>query len=235
MKLLKRSLSGLVVAAVLCASILSTVKADAATVTLLRPGSTGYQVEELQRELKTLGFFNYWKTTGYYGTITQTAVIKFQRMYGLKVDGIAGPQTLGKIEQILNNKTALTAFNESQNPDLYWLSRIIEAEASGEPYAGKVAVGSVVINRVSRADFPNTVKGVIFDYYNGIPQFSPVADGTIYNNPSPDSINAAIDALNGAKPVQDSTYFFNPDKSAAPWIVNNKTYVARIGSHVFYK
>lgn len=125
--------------------------------------------------------------------------------------------------------------NESQNPDLYWLSRIVEAEASGEPYLGKVAVGSVILNRVASTDFPDSVKGVIFEYYQGIPQFSPVAEGTIYNTPSQDSINAALDALNGVKPVQNATYFFNPDKSSATWIVDNKIYVTRIGNHVFYE
>lgn len=124
---------------------------------------------------------------------------------------------------------------ESENPNLYWLSRIIEAESSGEPYQGKVAVGSVILNRVISPDFPDSVKGVIFEYYKGIPQFSPVAEGTIYNNPSSDSIKAAQDAIIGAKPAESSTYFFNPDKSAAVWIVNNKTYVIRIGDHVFYK
>ena len=47
--------------------------------------------------------------------------------------------------------------------DLYWLSRIISAEAKGEPLAGQIAVGNVVLNRTRSAAFPNTVKDVIFD------------------------------------------------------------------------
>lgn len=88
---------------------------------------------------------------------------------------------------------------------------------------------------MASSDFPNTVKSVIFEYYRGIPQFSPVEDGTIYNNPSEESIQAAKDALNGVKPVGTAIYFFNPDKATGKWIVNNKTYVTRIGGHVFYK
>lgn len=129
-----------------------------------------------------------------------------------------------------------TSYNRSFNSDdIYWLARIIEAEAGGEPYKGKVAVGNVVINRVLSSSFPNTVYGVIFEYYGNIPQFSPVADGTIYNNPSQVSIQAAKDAANGARPVGDATYFFNPSKAAGTWIVRNKTYVTRIGGHVFYR
>mgnify|MGYP001312437246 FL=1 len=91
------------------------------------------------------------------------------------------------------------------------------------------------MNRVASNEFPNSVKGVIFEYYHNIPQFSPVADGTIYNNPSKEDIKAAEQALSGKKPVGNSTYFFNPKKSEGKWIVKNKIYVTKIGGHVFYK
>ncbi len=74
---------------------------------------------------------------------------------------------------------------------MYWLARIIEAEAGGEPYKGKVAVGNVILNRVKSKDFPNTIYNVIFEYFGNIPQFSPVQEGTIYNTPSKESMNAA--------------------------------------------
>ena len=41
------------------------------------------------------------------------------------------------------------------------LSSTIHHEAGGEPYAGKVAVASVVLNRVDNPRFPNTVCGVV--------------------------------------------------------------------------
>ena len=41
--------------------------------------------------------------------------------------------------------------------------------------------------------------------------------------------------LSGVRPVGNSTYFFNPSKAAGTWIVQNKTYVVRIGNHVFYQ
>lgn len=59
--------------------------------------------------------------------------------------------------------------------DLYLLGAIIQCEAEGEPYEGKMAVGSVIINRVRSSYFPNTVSGVI--YQSG--QFSPVASGRL--------------------------------------------------------
>ena len=59
--------------------------------------------------------------------------------------------------------------------DRYLLASIIYCEAGGEPYAGKLAVGSVVINRLLSSRYPDTVVGVI--YQNK--QFSPVASGRL--------------------------------------------------------
>ncbi len=200
---------------------------------ILKIGSRGDQVSRLQSELKNRGYFNYPRITGYYGYITQDAVIRFQRDNGLAIDGIAGPDTLGALYQssTLSRGGSITR----TSGDTYWLARIIHAEAAGEPYNGKVAVGSVILNRVSSPQFPNSVYNVIFEYYMGIPQFSPVADGTIYNTPSSECIRAAQDALNGIRPVGDATYFFNPSKAAGTWIVRNKQYVGTIGRHVFYR
>jgi spore germination cell wall hydrolase CwlJ-like protein len=61
----------------------------------------------------------------------------------------------------------------SNASDLSMLAALIQCEAGGESYEGKLAVGSVVMNRVSSSHFPNTVAGVI--YQSG--QFSPVASG----------------------------------------------------------
>ncbi|WP_432403322.1 cell wall hydrolase [Wukongibacter sp. M2B1] len=191
----------------------------------LKFGSRGSEVSKLQQTLNNKG---YWAGTvdGIYGLQTEKAVIQFQIANKIIIDGIAGNQTLS----ILYSGSSST-----YSTNLYWLSRIIHAEAGAEPYNGKVAVGNVILNRVKSGDFPNTVKGVIFEYYKGIPQFSPVEEGTIYNTPSAESIQAAKDALNGVRPVGSSTYFFNPAKSAGSWIIKNKTYVMRIGNHVFYR
>lgn len=117
---------------------------------------------------------------------------------------------------------------------LYWLSRIIEAESGAESYRGKLAVGNVILNRVESRDFPNSIYGVIFDRNNGV-QFTPIANGTIYNTPSAESIRAAEECLSGTRVVDDCLYFFNPDTATkASWIIQNCTYYASIGNHDFY-
>lgn len=229
----KRFVSILLVVMLFILNFTSVSAADTTAYPLLRYGSRGTAVVTLQKALITKGYLN-GAADGIYGYYTRNAVIKFQTANRIMIDGIAGNQTQSLLYAQVSQTTS-RGTNTTATVDLYWLSRIIHAEAEAEPYNGKVAVGNVVLNRVNSSDFPNTIKGVIFDYYQGIPQFSPVADGTIYNTPSEDSIRAAKDALSGARPVGSATYFFNPDKAAGSWIVANKTFVMRIGNHVFYK
>ena len=134
-----------------------------------------------------------------------------------------------------NNVSISPSTSEVSNYDdaVYWLSRIIEAEASGEPFEGKVAVGEVILNRVKCEEFPNTIWGVIFDKNFGT-QFEPVANGTIYNTPSKDSILAAKAALEGSNYVGDCLYFLNPTVAKSTWITKNREYYTTISKHEFY-
>jgi len=118
--------------------------------------------------------------------------------------------------------------------DIYWLSRIIQAESGGEPLLGKIAVGNVIINRKNRNDYPNTLKGVIFDKKYGT-QFTPVANGSIYNTPSSDSIKAAKIVLDGYSLNEHMIFFLNPRAATNFWITQNRIFVMKIGNHAFYK
>ena len=125
------------------------------------------------------------------------------------------------------------AENYYDKDELYWLSRIIEAEAGGEILEGKIAVGNVVLNRVASKQYPNTIYGVIFDFKHGI-QFTPAYTGTVYNNPSQESIIAAKICLEGYEIVPGVLFFFNPRIATSSWISENRTFAKRIGLHDFY-
>lgn len=114
--------------------------------------------------------------------------------------------------------------------DIINLARVIHAEAGGESYIGQVAVGGVVINRTRNSGFPQTISGVIFQKN----AFSSVTEGTIWEEPGTDCINAANDALKGWDPSDGAIYFYNPSKPCAPWIFT-RTVIKRIGNHVFAK
>jgi N-acetylmuramoyl-L-alanine amidase len=117
--------------------------------------------------------------------------------------------------------------------DLYWLSRIISAEARGEPFEGQIAVGNVVLNRVRSSDFPSTIYGVIFDRKWGV-QFSPVANGTVYNTPSATSVIAAKICLEGVSVSEDALYFIAPAVISSSWIQRTREYHFTVGRHDFY-
>lgn len=101
---------------------------------------------------------------------------------------------------------AQTAASVSQG-DLDLMAAIIECEAGGEPYEGKIGVGAVVMNRVRSSQFPNTISEVI--YQSG--QFSPVASGKLASVLSrgarQDCYDAARDVFAGANTVGDCLFF----------------------------
>lgn len=117
--------------------------------------------------------------------------------------------------------------------DLYWLSRIISAESRGESFMGKCAVGNVVQSRAASSQFPDSIKEVIFDTKFGV-QFSPISDGSIYNEPTAESVMAAKAVLDGFTKVENCLYFLNPRTATNSWIINNRRFCMRIGNHDFY-
>lgn len=119
-------------------------------------------------------------------------------------------------------KFALTA------EELQLLAQMINAEAGGEPYLGKVAVGAVILNRVRSPHFPNTVRAVLFQPG----QFCPIRVGSFWWTPGPDSVRAARDAAAGQDPSLGALYFYNPKTATNQWI-RTRPILIRIGNHVF--
>ena len=117
--------------------------------------------------------------------------------------------------------------------DLVWLSAIINAEARGEPLEGKLAVGTVVMNRLESDMYPDSVKDVILDCRYGV-QFAPVANGSIYLSPTDESIIAAKLCLDGFRTHPDILFFYNPAISESTYFKENRTYEFTIGNHEFY-
>ena len=201
---------------------------------VLRQGSTGGEVKEVQRRLKMWGYYS-GAVDGIFGSGTKKAVIAFQKKNGLTADGIVGKATyaaLGMNDSYnalqgnsTNKPSSSTSYSSS---DLYLMAKAIYAEGRGESYTGQVAIGAVIMNRVKSPSFPNTIAGVI--YQKGA--FTAVADGQINLEPNQTAYNAARDAMNGWDPTYGAIYYYNPAKSTSAWIFSRPT-VTTIGKHVF--
>ena len=194
---------------------------------LSKYGSRGSEVRTIQDKLKRWGYYT-GSVDGIYGSQTVTAVKKFQQKNGLTVDGIAGTKTLNAMGIMTSSSSSGSSSNNSSNVNL--LARAIYGEARGEPYAGQVAVGAVILNRVKSSKFPNTIAGVI--YQSGA--FDAVSDGQINLNPDSTSKKAAQDALNGWDPSYGAIYYFNPSTATNKWIWSRPLTVT-IGKHRFCK
>ena len=128
----------------------------------------------------------------------------------------------------------LSASRFYREDEVYWLSRIINAESRGESLLGQIAVGNVVLNRVKSPLYPNTIWGVIFDKKYGV-QFSPILDGSIYQEPGYTSILAAKICLEGFSLSDNVLFFLYPRASTSSWIPRTREYSFSIGKHDFYR
>ena len=92
--------------------IFSVKDASAATTNrpILMQGMQGPYVKSLQTDLKTIGVF-YMTPTGYFGSLTKTSVVKFQKKYYLTADGIVGSQTYYKIDKLLGRVTSTSSIS----------------------------------------------------------------------------------------------------------------------------
>ena len=127
----------------------------------------------------------------------------------------------------------MATFDGYSQEDLKWMAQIIHAESNGEPYAGKLAVGNVILNRVNYHQYPNTIKGVIFDHKHGV-QFTPTVNGAIYNTPSTESYIAAVEVLEGKMNAEGALFFYNPRYAKSTWVSRNREFAFSLSNHNFY-
>ena len=118
-----------------------------------------------------------------------------------------------------------------------WLEKLVEAEAGGEPYRGKLAVATVIANRVESPIFPDTVMEVIKANNGERHQFSPWDDGRIYEvEPSSATKRAVSEVFDHGKRIlsPDVVYFAMIDVAFRDWMGKTRRYVTTIGNHAFF-
>jgi len=98
---------------------------------VLKTGNSGSQVATLQKDLATAGFYK-GPVTGYYGSITTSAVTKFQRSNGITPDGVAGDVTLAALQarggsNVNSGLSDVLLFQGSSGPDVTTLQNRLTA------------------------------------------------------------------------------------------------------------
>ena len=118
------------------------------------------------------------------------------------------------------------------------LLKIVEAEAGTEDIKGRVLIANVIMNRVMHPEFPDNITEVIWEYDNGVPQFSPVADGRINEVTISDETKEAVRlAMEGVDYSEGALFFIQ--KSAAEkhniaWFERDLKRLFKHGVHEFY-
>lgn len=226
MRGLSLSLAFLLLSVALVCAFLQEDESQVADAAVLKQGSKGDLVKEVQTKLIKWGYLT-GRADGIFGAKTKTAVIKFQRKNGLTADGVIGTRTAQALGISLSSNTSSSSQTTSST-NLNLLARVVYGEARGEPYTGQVAVAAVVLNRVKSSSFPNTVAGVV--YQSGA--FDCVSDGQINFTPNQSAYNAARDALNGWDPTYGCLFYYNPRTATSKWMLS-RTVKLNIGNHAF--
>ena len=91
--------------------------------------------------------------------------------------------------------------------ELDLLAAIIQCEAGGESYEGKVAVGAVVLNRMDSSLYPNDMSEVIYQPWQFTPAMTGNLQSVLASGARADCYEAAEAALSGENPVGDCLYF----------------------------
>ncbi|MDU4938289.1 MAG: cell wall hydrolase [Clostridium sp.] len=149
-------------------------------------------------------------------------------------------EEINKVNKLnnINTEETVEVFSHGQEKiyitqdDIDLMAKLVYAESRGEPFEGKVAVASVVLNRLLNPGFPNSIKGVIFQTN----AFSCVRDRDIKANPDQSCYDAVYEAINGKDPTNEALYFYNPAIATCSWMKQTqKKDTKSIGNHVFFK
>ncbi|ABO66570.1 cell wall hydrolase [Geobacillus thermodenitrificans] len=176
-----------------------------------------------------------WKIAKQY----HTTVAKLKSLNKLKSDMVHIGKKL-KVPTVAKTTTKASANKKAISlsaVDRKLLTQLVQAETgSSEPFAGKVEVALVIFNRVKHKEFPNTVRGVIYQKTKSGYAFAPVKTGKLTRIQPTKKDYEAVDKALALFPNdrRGSLYFYNPKITKDKWMLSRPVTI-RIGNHAFAK
>jgi N-acetylmuramoyl-L-alanine amidase len=159
---------------------------------------------------------------------TNIEINGFKNIEDLSLDNFSIEED-DQIVEVFNYNDSKVFLTES---DINLMAQVVYAESKGEPYEGKVAVASVILNRVLSPGFPNSVKEVIYQPN----AFSCIVNGEISVIPTEECYNAVYEAIKGNDPTNEALFFYNPETATCSWMASiEKSDSRSIGRHLFFK
>ena len=187
----------------ICTATTFTIKADTQPITTnksikVNKNTKLYKILKVKKS--TMKNYTITSSKPKVASVSSTGVVK-----GLK-KGSSTIELLSKSTGTAFAKVKIKVKNKYNKAELRLMSSIIFSEAGSECFAGKKAVGIVIMNRIKSKSFPGSLSGVIYQPY----QFGPVRNGSLSRSLSlydsgrlnNDCIKAAKLTLNGDKKVK---------------------------------
>jgi len=161
--------------------------------------------------------------------IPQESIDKAKYLSGLRVSS----------NSIEHSGLSFVASNRMSDHDYDTLLSIVEAEATGEGYKGKVLIANVILNRINDARFPNNIYDVVWEETNGVSQFAPTVDGRIgaltISDETREAVNSAIDGEDYSEGALFFTVRAEANSDDMKWFDAVLTSLFTYGNHEFYK
>ncbi len=167
----------------------------------------------------------------------KTTVSLLKTLNHKKSDRIVVGETLKVPVTVKATKTVATQKKSITAEERKLLAQLVQAETGfSEPFAGKVEVALVILNRVKNPAFPNTIKGVIYQKTKAGYAFVPVKTGKLTSIQPTKQDYAAVDQALTLYPndKRGSLFFYNPKITKDKWMLSRPVTI-RIGHHVFAK
>lgn len=174
------------------------------------PSMEGKKIGELDKdeEVEAVSVENGWVEVNYEGNTgyvsSDYVVIEFDID---EAETLEQKKEREKAEELAKRMEQIEYIKESAS-DVDILAALIQCEAGGEPYEGKIAVGAVVMNRVKCPAYPDSIRKVIYASKQFTPSTSKKMTNLILKGNIKESCKqAAIEAINGATTVGSALNF----------------------------